>query len=34
MFESLVAWVLNFLIGEYFGNVNKDQLSIALHNGI
>lgn len=33
MFESLFAWVLNSYIGEYFGNVNTDQLSIALHNG-
>ncbi|RWS28180.1 vacuolar protein sorting-associated protein 13D-like protein [Leptotrombidium deliense] len=33
MLERLVAWVLNAYIGEYFGNVNTDQLSIALHQG-
>ncbi|XP_054162795.1 intermembrane lipid transfer protein VPS13D-like [Oppia nitens] len=33
MLSSLVAWVLNSYIGEYFDNVNTDQLSIALHNG-
>ena len=33
MLKSLAAWVLNSYIGEYFGNINSDQLSIALHNG-
>uniref|UniRef100_T1KHU8 UBA domain-containing protein n=1 Tax=Tetranychus urticae TaxID=32264 RepID=T1KHU8_TETUR len=33
MLERLVAWVLNSYIGDYFGNVNTDQLSVALHQG-
>ena len=33
MLERLVAWVLNSYIGEYFGNVNIDQLSVALQKG-
>ncbi|RWS05004.1 Vacuolar protein sorting-associated protein 13D-like protein [Dinothrombium tinctorium] len=33
MLERLIAWVLNSYIGEYFGNVNTDQLSVALHQG-
>lgn len=33
MLERLAAWVLNSYIGEYFGNVNTDQLSVALQKG-
>uniref|UniRef100_A0A183BUE7 Chorein_N domain-containing protein n=1 Tax=Globodera pallida TaxID=36090 RepID=A0A183BUE7_GLOPA len=32
MLESLVAWVLNNYVGEYF-KLNTDQLSIALLQG-
>lgn len=33
MLEGLVAWVLNTYVGEYFENLNTDQLSIALLQG-
>lgn len=33
MLEGLVAWVLNNYVGEYFENLNTDQLSIALLQG-
>lgn len=34
MLENLVAWVLNNYIGEYLENLNTDQLSIALLQGM
>lgn len=33
MLEGLVAWVLNNYIGDYFENLNTDQLSIAILQG-
>lgn len=33
MFESFAAWILNTYIGDYFGNVNTDQLRMSLHSG-
>lgn len=34
MLENLVAWVLNNYVGEYLENLNTDQLSIALLQGM
>lgn len=34
MLENLVAWVLNNYVGEYLENLNTDQLSIALLQGV
>ncbi|XP_050665458.1 intermembrane lipid transfer protein Vps13D-like [Leptidea sinapis] len=33
MLEGLVAWVLNNYLGKYVGNLNTDQLSVALLSG-
>ena len=33
MLEALLAWLINNYIGEYFDNVNTDQLSIAYGEG-
>ncbi|KAH9399207.1 Vacuolar protein sorting-associated protein 13D [Tyrophagus putrescentiae] len=33
MLESFAAWLLNTYIGDYFGNVNTDQLRMSLHSG-
>ncbi|KAI2809880.1 Vacuolar protein sorting-associated protein 13D [Blomia tropicalis] len=33
MLESFAAWILNTYIGDYFGNVNTDQLRMSLHSG-
>lgn len=34
MLEGLAAWILNTYVGEYFENLNTDQLSIGLLQGI
>lgn len=33
MLEGFAAWLLNTYIGDYFGNVNTDQLRMSLHSG-
>lgn len=33
MLESFAAWILNTYIGDYFGNVNTDQLRMSLKSG-
>lgn len=33
MLEALLAWFINNWVGEYFDNVNTDQLSIAYGDG-
>ena len=33
MLESLAAWVLNTYLGQYFEDLNTDQLSIGLLRG-
>jgi len=34
MLEGLVAWVLNTYIGEYVENLNTDQLTIGIFQGL
>lgn len=34
MLEGLAAWVLNTYVGEYIENLNTDQLSIGLLQGM
>ena len=34
MLEGLAAWVLNTYVGEYVENLNTDQLSIGLLQGM
>ncbi len=34
MLEGLAAWVLNTYVGEYVENLNTDQLSIGLLQGL
>lgn len=33
MLEAVLAWLINNWVGEYFDNVNTDQLSIAYGEG-
>lgn len=34
MLEGLVTWVLNNYVGEYLENLNADQISVALLQGL
>ena len=34
MLEGVLAWFINNYIGEYFDNVNTDQLSIVYGEGL
>jgi len=34
MLEGLVAWVLNTYLGEYVENLNTDQLTVGIFQGL